>query len=154
MGLLDSALGMLGGNSDQGNDPKAMLLQAALGMLTNNQSANGQNGQSDQTGSSGLSGLVSAFENAGLGNIVSSWISNGHNLPISADQIKSALGNGQLAQLAEAAGLSHDGAAVHLAEMLPGLVDKLTPNGEVATSDFGELGNMLEQFSSSFLSKA
>ncbi|MFZ6673723.1 YidB family protein [Undibacterium sp. Xuan67W] len=146
MGLLDAALGMLGGNADQGNDPKAMLIQAALGMLTNNQS-----GGSGGTG--GLTGLISAFQNSGMSDIVNSWVGTGHNLPISAEQIQSALGNGQLAHLAASAGLSQDGAAGHLAEILPGLVDKLTPHGEVSESGFGDLGSILQQVSGAFLNK-
>ena len=41
MGLLDAALGMLNGNQHQGNDPKAMLIQAAFGMLSNQQQGGG-----------------------------------------------------------------------------------------------------------------
>jgi uncharacterized protein YidB (DUF937 family) len=144
MGLLDAALGMMNGQGGTSSsaDPKAALLQAAIAMLTNSQ---GQGG--------GLSGLLNQFNKAGLGNIVSSWIGTGHNMPISADQIRDALGGSHLGQLADSAGLSQDDAAQHLSEILPGLVDKLTPNGQLPQADnnaaFGDLNNiasMLGQF--------
>ena len=138
MGLLDAALGMLGGNQNQGNEPKAMLIQAALSMLSNQQQGGG------------LQGLISAFQNAGLGELVSSWVGTGQNLPISADQIQQALSGGQLSQLAQAAGVSQDHAAGSLAEMLPGLIDKLTPNGQVSDAGSMNPADLLQQFSSMF----
>lgn len=143
MGLLDAALGMLNGNQHQGNDPKAMLIQAAFGMLSNQQQGGG------------LQDLIEAFQNAGLGEVVSSWVGTGQNLPISATQIQQALGDGQLAQLAESAGISHEDAAGHLAQMLPGLIDHLTPDGQVPdTSTSANAGispvDMLQQLSSLF----
>jgi len=141
MGLLDAALGMFGGQSSS-SDPKAALLQAALSMLANNQAQGG-----------GLSGLLEQFNQAGLGNIVSSWIGTGQNLPISAQQVQDALGGSHLGQLADSAGLSQDDAAQHLSELLPGLVDKLTPNGQLpeagnnaAFADLNNIASMLGQF--------
>lgn len=135
MGLLDAAMSMFGGQSPS-SDPKAALLQAALSMLTNNQG--GQGG--------GLGGLLNQFNQAGLGNIVSSWVGTGENQPISAQQIQDALGNSHLGQLAESAGLSQSDAAQHLSELLPGLIDKLTPNGQLPESGsgggFGDLSNI------------
>ncbi|MFC3106834.1 YidB family protein [Undibacterium arcticum] len=132
MGLLDMALGMLGGGQEgQQNDPKSMLLQAALAMLAN----------SSQGG--GLQGVLGAFRNAGLGNAVNSWVGTGENQPISADQVQQALGDGQLQQLADAAGLSHDSAAGHLADMLPNLINQLTPNGQLPEGGLGDISGML-----------
>ncbi|MES2106429.1 MAG: YidB family protein [Pseudomonadota bacterium] len=141
MGLLDTALGMLGGNQDpnQSGDPKLMLMQAAIGMLSNNQ------------GGGGLQGLIGTFQQSGLGDIVGSWVGTGQNLPISADQIKQALGSGQLQQLADAAGISHDSAAGHLAELLPGVINHLTPDGTVPEEGSGNMGNLLQSLATSFL---
>ncbi|HTD02981.1 YidB family protein [Undibacterium sp.] len=138
MGLLDTALGMLGGNQDPNGDPKAKLMQAAIGMLSNPQSG-------------GLQGLISTLQQSGLGDVVGSWVGTGQNLPISADQIKQALGNGQLQQLADAAGISHDDAASHLAEMLPGVVNHLTPDGTVPEAGAGGVADLLQSLSKSFL---
>ena len=131
MGLLDIALDMLGGNEQQPNDPKAALLQAAIGMLSN---------------SGGLQGLMGSLQNAGLGDALASWIGTGQNMPVSGEQIQQALGSGgQLEQLAQATGLSNSDAASQLSEMLPGLIDKITPNGELPQGRLGDLGGILGQ---------
>ena len=131
MGLLDIALGMLGGNAQQPDDPKAALLQAAIGMLSN---------------SGGLQGVIGSLQNAGLGDALASWIGTGQNMPVSGEQIQQALGNGgQLEQLAQATGLSNSDTANQLSEMLPGLIDKITPNGELPQGGLGDLGGILGQ---------
>lgn len=79
----------------------------------------------------GLTGLAEAFQQKGLGDIVSSWIGTGANLPISADQIQQVLGSEQIQAFAQMAGLSPDSAGSQLAELLPGVVDRLTPDGEI-----------------------
>lgn len=133
MGLLDSVLGAIGGGGQQqSNDPKALLISAAIAMLTK-QAAGGQAGGA----AGGLGGLLSAFEGAGLGQIAQSWIGNGQNQAISPDQVQQALGGGHLQELAAAAGISPTEAAGHLSEILPGLVDKLTPHGEATPAPGG-----------------
>lgn len=87
-----------------------------------------------------LGGLVSAFQNNGLGDTVASWISNNANLPISAEQIQSALGQGPLQDVASQMGLSTDTVASTLSERLPGLVDQLTPNGQLPSGDLMSQG--------------
>ena len=79
----------------------------------------------------GLSGLVQSFHDKGLGDIASSWIGTGQNLPISADQIQHVLGSDTVKELAAKAGISPDIASSSLAAVLPSLVDKLTPNGQM-----------------------
>jgi len=79
----------------------------------------------------GLSGLVQQFHDKGLGSLVSSWVGTGQNLPISADQVQHVLGSEQVKQLAAQAGISPETASSHLTQLLPMLIDKLTPNGQV-----------------------
>ena len=79
----------------------------------------------------GLSGLVQQFHDKGLGGLVSSWVSTGQNLPISADQLQHVLGSEQVKELAAKAGISPDLASSHLSQLLPMLIDKLTPNGQL-----------------------
>jgi uncharacterized protein YidB (DUF937 family) len=79
----------------------------------------------------GLSGMLQSFHDKGLGGLVSSWVGTGQNLPISADQIQHVLGSDQLKELAGKAGISPDIASNALTQLLPTLVDKLTPNGEL-----------------------
>jgi uncharacterized protein YidB (DUF937 family) len=79
----------------------------------------------------GLSGLVQSFHDKGLGGVAASWVGTGQNLPISADQIQHVLGSDQVKQLAAQAGISPDAAGTALSQLLPTLVDKLTPNGQM-----------------------
>lgn len=79
----------------------------------------------------GLQGLVQSFHDKGMGGIVSSWVGTGPNSPITADQIHQVLGSDQVKAIAAKAGISPDAASSAIAQVLPGLVDKLTPNGSV-----------------------
>lgn len=91
----------------------------------------------------GISGLVDAFQKAGLGNIVSSWIGTGENLPISAEQIGRVFGNDQVEAFADQAGVPREAAGSRLAELLPGIVDKLTPGGQMPQGDLMSAGMRL-----------
>ena len=133
MGLLDSVLGAAmgaigGGGQQQGGGMNAALIQAALSML---------GGQQGQGGLGGLGGLIGAMTQGGLGNVASSWVGKGDNMPISGDQLQSVLGSDMIGKLAGQLGLSHGDAAGQLAQVLPGLVDKMTPHGEVHTDHAG-----------------
>ena len=79
-----------------------------------------------------LAGLVAALEKGGLGPQVQSWLGNGANMPITEDQLKAVLGNSQLQDLARHAGLPVDEVLKLLAQYLPELVDKASPNGTLA----------------------
>jgi uncharacterized protein YidB (DUF937 family) len=96
----------------------------------------------------GLQGLVQSFHDKGLGGLVSSWVSVGPNPPISSDQVHQVLGSDQVKALAAKAGINPDTAGAAIAQILPGLVDKLTPNGSVP--DHGSVldmaANMLKNF--------
>lgn len=91
----------------------------------------------------GLQGLVQSFHDKGLGGIVSSWIGTGPNPPISGDQVHQVLGSDQVKALAAKAGISPDVAGTAIAQILPGLIDKLTPNGSLP-----DHSNVLEMASS------
>jgi uncharacterized protein YidB (DUF937 family) len=82
----------------------------------------------------GLSGLVQQFHDKGLGSLVSSWVGTGQNLPISSDQLQQVFGSEPMRELAAKAGISPEAAGSHLAQLLPLLVDKLTPTGQVPQS--------------------
>jgi len=88
-------------------------------------------GVADILQNKGISGIIDDFKNKGLTDIVSSWVGTGPNSAISPDQIKQALGNEKIQQLAEKAGVSPENASRFLKEVLPGLIDKLTPGGQV-----------------------
>jgi len=91
---------------------------------------------------------VQSFHDKGMGGVVSSWVSSGSNSPITPDQIHQVLGSDQVKALAAKAGISPDAAGSAIAQLLPGLVDKLTPNGSVPDhSNFLAMaGSMLQNF--------
>jgi uncharacterized protein YidB (DUF937 family) len=71
------------------------------------------------------------FRDKGLGEHVSSWVGSGANLPISPEQLHDVLGSANIEQLAAKFGLHSDQLSAMLAKVLPGLVDKMTPNGTI-----------------------
>ena len=114
MGLLDSLGGGLKGALEQfGIQEMQTLLPAALA----------------KTNLGDLSGLVTQLQQGGLGPQVQSWLGNGQNLPITADQLKAVLGNAQVQDFARRLGLPVDEMLKLLAQFLPEIVDKASPNG-------------------------
>jgi uncharacterized protein YidB (DUF937 family) len=79
----------------------------------------------------GVQGIVAQFEKQGLGPTVQSWVGSGPNQAISADQVHQVFGSGMIAQLAAKAGLNPQDLAHKLSQVLPGAIDKLTPDGKV-----------------------
>ena len=131
MGLLDDVLGMAGmaGNAGAQSQQHA----GAMGMLLNYIN-------SPQVG--GISGLQQMFEQKGLGGLVASWIGTGQNLPISADQLQNVLHSDALQNIAAKTGMDPSQLTSVLSQMLPHVVDKLTPNGQVP--DAGALSQMMK----------
>jgi uncharacterized protein YidB (DUF937 family) len=82
----------------------------------------------------GLGGLLDKLQQGGLGNAVNSWIGSGQNQPVTPNQLGSALGPGIMKMLAQKSGLSEDEIRQQLSQVLPGLVDKLTPAGRMPTA--------------------
>jgi uncharacterized protein YidB (DUF937 family) len=76
-----------------------------------------------------INGLVAALQKGGLGPQVQSWLGNGANMPITEDQLKAVLGNSQVQDFARHLGLPVDATLQLLAQYLPDLVDKASPNG-------------------------
>jgi uncharacterized protein YidB (DUF937 family) len=76
-----------------------------------------------------VGGLLQQLQQSGLGPQVSSWLGNGANAPISPDQLKQALGNSQLSQLAAQFGIPIDQLLGQLSQHLPAAVDQMSPNG-------------------------
>jgi uncharacterized protein YidB (DUF937 family) len=79
----------------------------------------------------GVDGVVAELEKTGYGQQVKSWIGTGSNLPISVDDIKTALGSEKLKEIATSTGIPVDKAAEYLAEHLPTAIDKATPDGKL-----------------------
>jgi uncharacterized protein YidB (DUF937 family) len=133
-GLLQQAMGGQGGDGGLAglvSNPK--VLGALAGLLSSRDSSIG--------GSGGLGGLISAFQSKGLGDMMSSWISTGPNPAISAAQVTDALGSDTISQFASKAGVPTAEAGSVLADLLPTVIDKLTPDGKVP--DTNSLENSL-----------
>jgi uncharacterized protein YidB (DUF937 family) len=134
MSLLTSVLGAVMGGGAQQQNP---LLNIALSMLSNN-----------QQGGNGLAGLLGQFQQGGMGNVMESWIGKGQNMPISGDQLQNILGSGQIGQIAQQLGLSNGDASNQLAQLLPNLVDQLTPNGQAPAGGLGNADAMMSMLQS------
>ncbi len=139
MGLLDSVVGALG-KAAGGGGQEAALMNAVMALLSDNGAG----------GDGGLGGLVGKLQQAGLGDIVNSWISTGQNLPVSGSQLQQALGSDTLGPLARQLGLGEGDLAGGLAGLLPQVVDGLTPDGRLpsggATPDLaGLIGSLLRR---------
>jgi uncharacterized protein YidB (DUF937 family) len=76
-----------------------------------------------------LQGLVSKLQQGGLGAQVQSWLGNGSNMPVTADQLRAALGDEHVKQLAEQFGVPVDKVLGLLSEHLPQTVDQASPDG-------------------------
>ena len=115
MGLLDSILGAVSGNTE-GSGGAAQLIGVLGGLLAQ---------------SGGLQGLANKFAQNGQGNAFQSWVGMGENQPVSSGQIQNALGSEQVNALAARMGIDPAQASNFLAEYLPKIVDKLTPAGKI-----------------------
>ena len=91
----------------------------------------------------GLGGLLNKLQQGGLGDQTKSWVGSGQNQPVSPGQLGSALGPSIIKTVSQLTGLSEDDLTKQLSQVLPGLVDKLTPNGRLPT--VAELSKMMEQ---------
>jgi len=130
MGLLDN-LEQMAASRAGGANPEAA---AILAMIQNHPG--------------GINGLVQAFHSNGLGGLVNSWISTGQNQSISPDQVQQVLGSSQVQGVAQRLGVSPEQASASLSQLLPTVIDKLSPNGQLP--DHSNLLQMGESLLSSF----
>lgn len=107
------------------------VLKGALGQVESAALPALINGVLAQTQYHDLPGLVAALEKGGLGPQVQSWLGNGANMPITADQLKAVLGNAQVQEFARHLGLPVDATLKVLAQFLPEIIDKASPNGQL-----------------------
>lgn len=144
MGLLDSVLGqVLGGvqlQQPQGDAVGGLgefggLAGALGGLLANNSEVGG------------LGGLVSKFEQAGMGDVIGSWIGRGENTPISGGQLQDVLGSDVVSGIAQKLGINASTLLPMLATLLPMLVDRLTPQGQAPAEGLGSQDDLLASLS-------
>ncbi len=134
MGLLDSMMGQVAGSLLGGGGQFGQLGSLVSGLSGGNPSQAGnllaaaaalvqQNG--------GLTEVLAKFQQAGLGAEAQSWVGTGPNASISGDQLTSVLGGGAIGQLASQLGVSTGQAGSTLAQLLPEIINQLTPQGQV-----------------------
>ena len=126
--IVKSAIGA-SNSSGQTENQSQNLLNGALGMLQK---------------MGGIDGLVNKLQQSGLGDIAASWVGTGENKSINPDQLANVLGKDQIAALAQQAGIPESQGASVLSQVLPAMVDKLTPDGKVPEpSSFPTWGKVL-----------
>lgn len=152
MGLLDSVLGqVLGGMGSQqqpeggaagglggglgGLGDMGALAGALGGLLANNGSQGG------------LGGLVSKFEQAGMGDVIGSWIGKGENAPISGNQLNDVLGSDTISSIASKLGINASTLLPMLVAVLPQLINQLTPHGKAPEEGLGNHDDLLSSLS-------
>ena len=130
MGLLDSVIGGLLGGGAGGSPMQSVLMnmlgggqQGGMGMGAGQNAGQGMGG--------GLGGLLSGFQQAGLGHIADSWVSNGPNQPVSPQQLQSVLGENQVQSMASQSGMAPQDFLSQLSQHLPNAVNGMTPNGRL-----------------------
>ena len=101
-----------------GGDKAGGLLAAVLGMISD-------------PASGGFGGFIDKFKNAGMGDLVSSWIGTGDSQPMTSEQVTAALGDKTIDSVAKTAGIDGSTAATAMAGMIPQVVDSLTPDGNM-----------------------
>ena len=127
MGLMDMVGGLMGGGGGQGGGNP--MLNAVIGMI--------------QQHPGGLQGLLGQFQQQGLGDQVQSWIGTGQNQEIGAEHVQQALGQDQVAGIAQQLGIGHGEAASGLAQVLPMVIDKLSPQGQLPSQEEEQQGGGL-----------
>src|SRR5262245_20363139 len=147
MGLLEELLrgGLQGGLGQATGQPRRpagpmgggmagtvmALLPVILAMLNKRQGG----GLTPGAGMGGIGAMLEQFQRAGYGEQARSWVSTGLNVSISREILAQVFGRDGLAQIASQAGLSEQQASAGLTEVLPEVVDRLTPQGEVPDLD-------------------
>lgn len=129
MGLLDSVIGALSGVRSIGGNGD--MLGVVLHMLA------------DDGDGMGMQGLIERFHDSGMSHVLDSWISRGSNLPISPEDLQRVLGSEAVEGIAQQLGLSNSVTADSLSQMLPYVVDKLTPHGRLSADGLGDMGQLM-----------
>lgn len=125
------------------------LENMAMSQMSGSNTAGSSNAASEilqmiQNHPGGISGLIQSFHSNGLGGLVNSWISTGQNQPVNAAQIEQVLGSAPVQALAQKLGIDPNQASSMLAQMLPNVIDKLSPNGAVPNqSNLMQMGESL-----------
>jgi uncharacterized protein YidB (DUF937 family) len=149
MSFLDNLLGSLtSGQNASGQNPSGQNASGQnalggiggmlLGMLASEGGQPNAAASTDQSAkqapaavSGGLSELVQRLQQSGLGDVVQSWVGSGPNRDISPEEVHQAIGPQTVDRLSQQTGISHSALLPLLAQVLPLIVDRLTPNQRI-----------------------
>jgi uncharacterized protein YidB (DUF937 family) len=124
MALLPVVLSMLssrGGGARQGGG-------GGLGDILGQVLGGGAQGGGGSFG--GLGGLIEQMQRAGLGDQARSWVGTGQNMPVSPGALGDVFGHEGIEEIARRAGVTPQEASEGLSELLPEVVDRVTPDGQ------------------------
>jgi uncharacterized protein YidB (DUF937 family) len=138
-GLGDLLGGVLGGGGGGARSGGANLLVTLLPLILMMLQKRGGNAGAG----GGLGGLLQQLQAAGLGHQADSWVGSGDNEPVTAEQLRNALGPDSVHELAMQAGVSDEEASGGLAALLPELVHQLTPEGRLPADEGGQVDTAL-----------
>jgi len=130
MGMLDDVIGAALGSKASGNF-SSPIAQALMALLASKLAPGATTGERP---AGGLTDLVDQFRQSGLESVIDSWIGTGQNQAVLPAQLRQALGQDTVDDLAEQTGLPHDDLLSQLSKVLPGVVGKLTPNGQLPST--------------------
>jgi uncharacterized protein YidB (DUF937 family) len=159
MGLLDGLLGNVLGGALEGNRTQQTQAQDPLSSILSGLSGGGARGSGggmllqialmmlQQNG--GLEGVLGKFRQAGMGAQADSWVGRGENMNISPGQLQQVFGSGSLNDIASQLGMSQQQAGSTMSQMLPELINQLTPQGEVTSESNDAVADALNSLSRS-----
>ncbi len=81
-----------------------------------------------------IGGIAEKLKAGGLGDQVSSWMGDGENAPVSAEEITNALGEDKIGEMASKLGVDSGSAAQTLSQAMPTLMDKMSSGGSLLES--------------------
>jgi uncharacterized protein YidB (DUF937 family) len=137
MGLLDGSLGNALGSALGANGGETAPHNILAGILDHFGDTHGKSNPLLTTVMSlvqqhgGLSGISERFRSNGFGKAIDSWVGPGANLPVKGEDMNTVFGAPMMKDMAEHLGTSQEEATGALANLLPELVDKLTPDGMI-----------------------
>jgi uncharacterized protein YidB (DUF937 family) len=155
MGLLDALVGNVLGSALGGNQRQDPLGSVLGGLAGGNQAQSGnlllqvallllqQNG--------GLEGVLNRFRQGGLGQQADSWVGTGQNMNISTNELQQIFGSSTLRDLASQLGMPEEQAGSTMAQVLPELINQLTPQGQVPENGDDEIAQGLSMLANSEL---
>ena len=136
MGLFDQVAGMAGSFMGGAEGQEGGAVGGGLGAIAQMLQNQG-----------GVGAVLGRFQESGLGHLAASWCGDGANAAVSPDQLQAVLGSGPIAEVAQKLGISPDEAASHISQMLPQVMDHLTPGGQPVEGGLGGLlGGLMGRF--------